>query len=264
MNKQIWVLNADLPRPFLSVNRWQRDGGYALETHTHSFWQIILVTQGQLKITTDFTESTLTAGWMHILPPGMVHSLLSTGGYVQLGIDLETDDSRLALLLKDAVSRPVSLFLSRGLQVGDRVLDEQSNGTFYGITRMCNLLESLILDAIVARESGELGRFEDKLLSFLRDNLHRPLHLEEIASVFSVSTPHLERLCHRSFHNGIIAQLQKLRLQKAQQLLLSTDLPIKEIGMAVGYCNPSQFSVFFKKAAGVSPAAFRKNGKWQD
>lgn len=266
MNKQIWVLNTGLSRPFLSVNCWQRDGGYVLNAHSHSFWQIILVTKGTLQITTDFGQDTLCAGWMHILPPGMEHSLFSSGGYVQLGMDLaaEGEVDRLILLLEDTVSKPVSFFLPQGLHVCDRVLEDQRRGTFFSHTRMLHLLEGLLLEGIAVRESGDLGLFEERLLSCLQENLHRQLRLEEIAAAFSVSIPHLERLCRRSFHNGVIAQLQKLRLEKAQQLLLSTDLPIKEIGIAVGYSNPSQFSVFFKHAAGLSPAAFRKNGKWKD
>jgi signal transduction histidine kinase/DNA-binding response OmpR family regulator/streptogramin lyase len=51
--------------------------------------------------------------------------------------------------------------------------------------------------------------------------------------------------------------LRSLRLQKARQLLLSTDLPMKEIAYDVGFPNPSYFSTSYTEEFGESPTNTR-------
>lgn len=51
--------------------------------------------------------------------------------------------------------------------------------------------------------------------------------------------------------------LWNLRLEKAKELLLTTELPIDGISIAVGYLNASSFRRKFKQATGISPSQFR-------
>lgn len=48
-----------------------------------------------------------------------------------------------------------------------------------------------------------------------------------------------------------------LKMQKAKELLLETDLPIKEIALSLGYENQNNFSNMFKKRVGVFPSKHR-------
>ena len=124
-----------------------------------------------------------------------------------------------------------------------------------------NLVDSLLLSCIESQGSATSSQFEKQLLAYLDTNLHLPLRLSEIASHFCTSTPNLERLCHRSFNTGVIDQLQKCRFRRAQQLLIDSDLSVKEIGNMVGYSDPAQFSAFFRNIAGVSPRQYRSQSK---
>ncbi len=53
--------------------------------------------------------------------------------------------------------------------------------------------------------------------------------------------------------------LLKTRIQKASDLLLSTNLTVKEICAKVGFTEPSYFCAVFKKYKKISPEAYRKN-----
>lgn len=55
--------------------------------------------------------------------------------------------------------------------------------------------------------------------------------------------------------------LWNLRLEKAKELLLTTDLPIDVVSLSVGYLNASSFRRKFKQAIGVSPSQFRSDRK---
>ena len=51
---------------------------------------------------------------------------------------------------------------------------------------------------------------------------------------------------------------QALRLEEAKQYLETTDLPIDDIGAAVGYGDPASFRRLFKRRAGLTPARYRQ------
>jgi YesN/AraC family two-component response regulator len=58
-----------------------------------------------------------------------------------------------------------------------------------------------------------------------------------------------------------INYLINLRLEKAKNLLVSTESPIKSIAQAVGYKDAYYFSKLFKKYCGHSPCKFRAINK---
>lgn len=55
--------------------------------------------------------------------------------------------------------------------------------------------------------------------------------------------------------------LASLRLGKAKELLLATDMRSSQIALAVGYSDPHYFSYLFKKSTGMTPSDFRRQGK---
>jgi len=57
---------------------------------------------------------------------------------------------------------------------------------------------------------------------------------------------------------AIIDYVQNLRLEEARRLLESSDVPVDEIGFAVGYEEPSFFRRLFKRRTGVSPGRYRR------
>ena len=48
-------------------------------------------------------------------------------------------------------------------------------------------------------------------------------------------------------------------LRRAKELLGTTDLPIKEIGMLSGFEGVSEFTRFFRNGTGMTPGKFRKD-----
>lgn len=54
--------------------------------------------------------------------------------------------------------------------------------------------------------------------------------------------------------------IRTVRLEKAKELLLNTNLDISEIAYEVGFRTPLYFTQIFSKEVGVAPSVFRKNG----
>ena len=51
--------------------------------------------------------------------------------------------------------------------------------------------------------------------------------------------------------------LEMRRIEKAKGLLLTTDLPVQEVGRLTGFPNAQHFSIRFRKMSGQSPRDFR-------
>ena len=73
-----------------------------------------------------------------------------------------------------------------------------------------------------------------------------------------VSRSYLQRMYKRYFGKSIFGELIDFRLQKAKELLGSTEYPISQIAELCGYETYAHFAKQFKAQVGVTPSAFRK------
>lgn len=97
-----------------------------------------------------------------------------------------------------------------------------------------------------------------KVFHYINSHLDHPITVRELAEVMCVSPDHFTRLFKNV--NGMPPNrfVQMKRIERAQTLLLLSDLSIKEVAEAVGIPNLSQFSKLFHKMTGVAPRTFRK------
>lgn len=95
--------------------------------------------------------------------------------------------------------------------------------------------------------------------AYLAFHLHTPVKLTEVASrIAFTSAGNLSRLFRQHYGLSFQAYLQKLRLEKAAELLVTTRLPIARIARRVGYCDVSRFGQHFKRHHGHTPSEWRK------
>jgi len=96
-------------------------------------------------------------------------------------------------------------------------------------------------------------------LALIRDGHRRTLSLAELAREAHMSVFHFARQFRKKTGFTPMEYLEKLRIARAQELLLSrTDLRLGEIAREVGYDDPAYFSRVFRKRAGVGPRDYRK------
>jgi transcriptional regulator GlxA family with amidase domain len=95
----------------------------------------------------------------------------------------------------------------------------------------------------------------------MRQNLDKPLPAASLASQASMSLSHFFALFKRQVGTTPIDYLIHLRMERARDLLTTTDLSVKEIAAALGYDDPFYFSRVFKSVNGVAPTDFRQKNK---
>ena len=94
--------------------------------------------------------------------------------------------------------------------------------------------------------------------TFLRENLHRPLSLAEIAAEAGLSRYHFLRLFQRQTGETPHRYLTRLRIERARHELEHGSAAITEIASRCGFANPASFATAFRQQTGSSPSAYRQ------
>jgi len=97
-----------------------------------------------------------------------------------------------------------------------------------------------------------------RVAAHIRENLDRPIGLDELAGLVSLSRSHFCTSFRRATGHTPHGWLTMRRIERAQDLLRDRDLEVTEIAISVGYQTPSAFSAAFRRHVGCSPSQFRR------
>jgi transcriptional regulator GlxA family with amidase domain len=92
---------------------------------------------------------------------------------------------------------------------------------------------------------------------FVAQNLERPLPIKRLARLANWSPFHFARNFHALTGETPHGFVKRMRLEKAAELLTTTDLPLAEIAKRVGFGSASHFAAAFRMHAGVPPSRYR-------
>ncbi len=102
----------------------------------------------------------------------------------------------------------------------------------------------------------------DRALEIIESQYMNPdISLVSVSSEISVSPNYLSALIRKSTGKTFVDLLTQKRIETAKELLLCTNMKIKEISEKCGYNDQHYFSYCFKKYIGLSPNAYKQNVK---
>ncbi len=101
----------------------------------------------------------------------------------------------------------------------------------------------------------------DKVINMILAHPDRMPTLDAAAELANVSYFHFSKVFKRAMGINYMAYCNNIRIQKAEELLVQTDMPVSEIAYSVGIETNSGFTKMFKKSNGISPAEYRKKNK---
>ncbi|HEY2494182.1 MAG TPA: AraC family transcriptional regulator [Paenibacillus sp.] len=131
------------------------------------------------------------------------------------------------------------------------------------LDRASMLLESFIYELVAGAdesESGNRGGFVLKVIEDISRSLYLPQDTKEMASRYHISVSTLRRIVHEYTGYPLNEFLHRLKAAEARNILLNTEMTVKEIGEALGYKDMFYFSRVFKRITGVSPRRYRNRG----
>ena len=97
-----------------------------------------------------------------------------------------------------------------------------------------------------------------EILALMETNLEEPLRPGDLAETVNISTRQLERLFRRYLQSTPKKYYVDMRLQRAQNLLLQTNMSVTNVCVACGFNSTSHFARLFRQRYGVSPHRLRK------
>lgn len=120
-----------------------------------------------------------------------------------------------------------------------------------------SLLEDRLNGYSSRKKMYQYGLYE-KALKYMKKNLSLPITTKEVASKIGITERQLNQYFLEYTNQTAYSYLKHMRLNKARQLLIDTEISITEIAGVSGWQNPSKFSAAFKTKYGLTPKEFRK------
>lgn len=125
----------------------------------------------------------------------------------------------------------------------------------------------VVPSGIRVRRSSDIYAVADEAVAracrLLREHAHEPLLVEVVARTAGVSRRGLERRFRRELGRSPHAEIQRLRVERARQMLNDTLLPMAVIAERCGWSSVQRFMAIFKARTGQTPGQFRSSGKFK-
>jgi transcriptional regulator GlxA family with amidase domain len=97
-----------------------------------------------------------------------------------------------------------------------------------------------------------------RVIQMMEANIEDPISPATLASDVGMSTRQLERLFRRYLTRSPKRYYMELRLQKARNLLMQTDMTVINVARACGFASPSHFSKCYRSHYDTTP--YRERG----
>lgn len=97
-----------------------------------------------------------------------------------------------------------------------------------------------------------------KTVMYIRKHLNESIELEKLAEISCLSKDHFIRLFKKELGNTPLQYINQKKIEKAQLLLITEDLAVKEIAFQLAFEDYSYFNRLFKKITGVTPQEYRR------
>lgn len=125
-----------------------------------------------------------------------------------------------------------------------------------------HFLASLLYEDKFGAVAGSKNRdVIDVVIEEMQKNINQPLMLEDLAESAKLSVSHFSALFREKTGYPPMEYFTHLKVQKACQYLLLTNLKIKDIAAELGIADHYYFSRLFTKVMGASPNHYRKREK---
>lgn len=97
-----------------------------------------------------------------------------------------------------------------------------------------------------------------QVIHMMEQNIEEPISPATLAQDVGMSTRQLERLFRRYLNRSPKRYYMELRLQKARNLLMQTDMSVINVALACGFSSPSHFSKCYRAQYNTTP--YRERG----
>ena len=107
------------------------------------------------------------------------------------------------------------------------------------------------------REERSENPFCAQFSVWLANHYMQDISLEEAAEAMGMSSFYFSRFFRTAYNRTFLEYLTAYRIERAEELLRQTDIPVREIAPRVGYTDANYFTKVFKRHCGCTPTDYR-------
>ncbi len=270
----------------LNVGLSTHDGTWNWQSINSPFARIYYVKEGEAR--TKFGDKTyiLCKDHLYLTPPFTLHddecdslfSLFYIHFYEKLTdresifdryeLPVEVEVSKLDLLL---VERLLAINPNRGLSnfnpahydnmpTFSQTVAANSKVPMHVMVETQAILQQLISRFLEMRKKKayDMDRRINDSLQYIHTNINKDLSIAELSVMFCLSNDHFIRLFKKEIGCTPLKYINIKKIEKAQLLLITTEMSIREVAMELSIDNISYFNRIFKQAIGKRPSEYRK------
>ncbi len=275
----------ELPAVSSAGRDWQ---GFLFELHRTSRQELLDVevshtlvglhlgqpTRVEVKVDGEFVEKIFQPGDVALIPAGTKYSIRFDGEseFVMISLDAELMSRASATVHgEDSTELPMlwchrDAFINETIQ-NIRMAVEQPRqiDRAYAETLANSLAMHLVRnldqnrDHTTNRKLGGLSRAQlNRTVEFIRNTPYREISLRTMATAAGLSPFHFARMFKLSTGLSPHQFVLKRRLEIGTVMLTTTGHAISDIASDLGFADQSHFTMHFKRAQGIAPAAYRR------
>ncbi|MCT1401353.1 helix-turn-helix domain-containing protein [Paenibacillus sp. p3-SID867] len=109
----------------------------------------------------------------------------------------------------------------------------------------------------LTRSPGGSNKYADRIIHYLNEHYREEVVFEEMAKQIGISYSYMRKIVYEQTGKSLSDYLNLLRIEKAKELLLDSNLSIAQIASEVGYMNVRSFNRLFRKFEGMPPSSFK-------
>lgn len=110
---------------------------------------------------------------------------------------------------------------------------------------------------LIQNNSGDFLRLKP-VLDYIDENVCTKIHVEEAAKVANISYYYFVKYFKKTLGMSFLDYVNLKKIKRAEQLLLTQDISVAQVGEEIGMPNMAHFYKIFKKFNQCSPNEFRK------
>ena len=280
------ILNDSLNLMLLNVGYLELNANWNWQEVYSPFARIYYVKGGEARTLINNKVYTLKPGKLYLIPPFTLHndecdsyfSLYYIHFYEKntrkesifdkYDFPVEVDAELLELLL---IQRLLSINPGRHLQHIDpglydnmptfsQYIAENRRLPLHSVVETQGILQQLI-SRFLEKAKMKPGYKDVRInmcLKYIHENTDKDISISLLADIACITEDHLIRIFKREMNCTPLKYINGKKMEKAQLLLLTTDLPVREVALELLIDNVSYFNRIFKKHTGKTPQKYRE------
>jgi AraC-like DNA-binding protein len=244
------------------TGRYQCDGDYAVQRQRYNSFLLLFVVSGSGYLTLDGRKTPISEGTLALLDCYQPHSYGTDTGWDILWVHFDGEQARayyntIVESHSQYLLMPDPYRVMRSMEKIFRMYHHEKCASEAMINQYIVTVLTELLVSVPERVNDGIGGNMEESLTFITQNLDRPLTLNELAKRAALSPFYFSRVFKRETGYTPHDYLVHARVNAAKFYLKTTQHSNKEISYRCGFSSESSFCTVFKRVTGITPQTYK-------